>query len=157
MPHTRPEIRGFRLLFTLIGVLYVLLASSMLVRGVGVLRDFAVPEEVVASPVVEDFFLFFYQLMAFVGVLTALLGQVTRGRAAQTAVAGFFCASNVLIALRDLSTSDSRFGNHLYRGEATLVFVLISVTLAMAFGVLLAAGLRSARGRAGPDTPTGLS
>jgi hypothetical protein len=66
-----------------------------------------------------------------------LFGLVTRGRRAQRLVAGVFCASSLLFAARELSTSDSRFGNHLFRGEATLVFVGIDLCLALAFGALL--------------------
>ena len=54
-------VRGFRATLVIIGVLYVLMAASMLVRGVGVMRDFGVSPALVASPVLEDFFLFFYQ------------------------------------------------------------------------------------------------
>jgi hypothetical protein len=65
----------------------------MLVRGARVMRDFAVPESVVSAPVFADFFSFFYQLMALVGVLTVLFGQVTRERWAQLLVARVFCAA----------------------------------------------------------------
>lgn len=44
--------------------------------------------------------------------------------------------------LRDLVTSDSPFGNHLYRGEATLVFVLIDFAIAATFGALAIVGWR---------------
>lgn len=140
------SIHGFKQVFTTIGVIYVLLASSMLVRGPSVLLDFGVPESVVFSPVLRDFFLFFYQLMAVVGVLTVLFGYVTAGGKAQLLVASAFCLANVLAAFRDLSTSDSRFGNALYKGDKTLVFVYISVTFASAFGYLVIRGL-AARAR----------
>jgi len=138
-------LRGFQPVFTVIGVLYILLASSMLVRGVGLMREFAVPEGVVASPVFEDFFLFFYQLMAVVGLLTILIGHVVRDRGGQLLFASFFWAINVLITVRDLSTSDSRFGNRLYRGDATLLPVYIDIVFALAFGLLALSGLRSPR------------
>lgn len=131
------SIRGFKPTFTIMGVIYVLLASSMLVRGPAVLRDFAVPEAVATEPVLRDFFLFFYLLMAFVGVLTILFGQVTRERRAQLLVAGTFCVWNLVAAGRDLLTSDSRFGNHLYKGEATLVFVWIDLAFAVTFASLI--------------------
>jgi quinol-cytochrome oxidoreductase complex cytochrome b subunit len=136
------HVRGFKVVFTVIGVLYVLMASSMLVRGPDVLREFGVVEPIVASPVLADFFLFFYQLMAALGVLMVLIGHVTREGAAQRWVAGTFCVFNVLVMLRDLSTSDSRFGNHLYLGEKTLVFVFISLVFAIAMGVLVALPMR---------------
>jgi hypothetical protein len=94
--------------------------------------------------VLEDFFLFFYQLMAFVGVLTVLFGLVTRERKSQVVVAAGFCLANLLWAVRDLGTSDSAFGNRLYRGEATLVFVYIDLGVAAIFGALAIVGVARA-------------
>jgi hypothetical protein len=136
------HIRGFKLVFTTLGVAYVLMASSMLVRGVGALRDFAVPESSVSDPVLADIFMFFYVLMAFIGVLMMLFGFVTRDRKWQTLVAAVFCASQLVCMYRDLQTSDSRFGNHLYKGDATLVFVYIGLLYTAAFGFLTVRGFR---------------
>ncbi|MFO0619736.1 MAG: hypothetical protein U0414_44540 [Polyangiaceae bacterium] len=147
-------IRGFKIVFTVVGVIYAAMGASMVVRGVGALRPFGVPEDVIASPVMEDFFLFFYELMMVVGALMVLFGQVTVGRARQIAVSGVFTVLAVLAALRDLSTSDSRFGNRLYRGENTLVFVAISVTLALVFGTLVVLGLRGRSSATAPKSPT---
>jgi hypothetical protein len=55
---------------------------------------------------------------------------------AQRLVARVFAFASLLAAFRDLSTSDSRFGNHLYKGEQTLVFVFIDLVFALAFGLL---------------------
>ena len=145
MTQSSTDIRGFKAVFTAIGVTYIALASSWLVRGPVVLRDFAVPERVIAEPVFVDFFMFFYQFMAFGGALQVLFGRVTRGLRAQTLVACVYTAANVFFALRDLSTSDSRFGNHLYRGDATLLFVVTDLAFASAFGALAIAGLRRLR------------
>lgn len=138
-------IRHFKLIFTILGVLYVLMASSMLARGAPVLLDFGVPESALAEPVLTDFFMFFYQLMAYLGVLTVLLGHVTREGRAQLLVATVFFVANMLTALRDLVTSDSQFGNHLYKGEKTVFFVYISLAYAAAFGYLVLKGLSSLR------------
>ncbi len=139
------EIRGFKPVFTTIGVTYIVLASSWLVRGPSVLRDFAVPAPLIAEPVFVDFFRFFYQLMAFGGVVQVLFGHVTRGLRAQTLVASVYCVYNLLAMFRDLSTSDSRFGNRLYRGNATLLFVVTDLVFAVAFGAVAVAGLRRLR------------
>ena len=139
------EIRGFKPVFTAIGVTYIVLASSWLVRGPSVLRDFAVPAPLIAEPVFADFFMFFYQLMAFGGAVQVLFGHVTRGLRAQTLVASVYAVANVLAALRDLSTSDSRFGSRLYHGDATLLFVVVDVVIAVAYGTLAVAGLRRLR------------
>jgi hypothetical protein len=136
MAQSEPALRGFKAVFMTIGAVYVLLASSMLVRGAGVMLDFEVPDSLVREPVFEDFFLFFYQLMAAVGLLMLLFGHVTRGRKHQQLVARVFCLLNVLITLRDLYTSDSPLGNHLYRGSATLIPVAFDLVFALAFGML---------------------
>ena len=142
MSESVPAIRGFRATLIGIGVMYVLLASSMLVRGVGVMRDFAVPDSLIAEPVFEDFFLFFYELMAAQGVFIALFGQLVRERGGQTLVALVLCLWNGYVTWRDLSTSDSPFGSQLYRGSATLIPVVIDLTLALLFAGFVWAGWR---------------
>lgn len=154
MAHGEGELRWFKAVFTTLGVVYALLASSMLARGVTALRDFGVPDVIVASPVMADFFSFFYQLMAAVGVLMVLFGHVTRGARLQMLVARVFCVLNVLAALRDLATSDSRFGSRLYHGDATLVFVYIDLAFAAAFGWLSLARSRRAAAEANPGDLT---
>ena len=119
-----------------------MMASSALVKGTTFLEDFGVSHEVASEPVLTDFFMFFYQLMAYLGILTIVFGLVTRERRAQALVASVFFAANILIALRDLSTSDTPFGNALYKGEETGLFVVVSVVYAMVFGVLAIMGFR---------------
>jgi hypothetical protein len=136
------SLPGFKTVCTVVGVLYAAMGASMVVRGVGVLRDFAVPESDIASPVLQDFFFFFYELMIFIGALMVLFGHVTVGRRRQTIVASVFVAANLLFALRDLSTSDTAFGNRLYRGEATMVFVAINLAIAAAFASPVLRGWR---------------
>ncbi|MFO0713156.1 MAG: hypothetical protein U0353_25090 [Sandaracinus sp.] len=138
---TERRIPGFRAVFTVIGVVYALMAASALSRGVSMLADFGVSQAELASPVLADFFSFFYQLMAYVGGLLVLFGWVTRERRAQIAVSLFIALANLFFAFRDLSTSDSALGTHLYRGEATLVFVAIDLVLAAAFGALAVVGI----------------
>jgi hypothetical protein len=135
------SIRGFSTVFTVIGALYVAMASSMLVRGVDAMLDFGVAPELVAEPVLEDFFLFFYQLMAFIGVLTIVVGRVVHGRGNQAVVAAVFCVANVVWGMRDVATSDSAWGNRLYKGDATLMFVVIDAVLVVVFGGLAVRGL----------------
>ena len=143
--------RGFRATLTIVGSVYALMASSMLVRGPEVLGEFGVSPRLYEEAVLRDFFMFFYQLMAGVGVLVMLLGHAARERSTQLMVACVLSAANVLVALRDLSTSDSTFGNHLYRGPKTLGFVYISLALALIFAalaVLIARGAASTSGKA---------
>jgi len=136
------SIRGFKTTFTVVGVIYALMASTYLVQGPEVLLEFGVDEELVAEPILRDFFSFFYQLMAFIGVLTVVCGHVARERRTQMIAAGAFTIANVFFMLRDLSTSDSSMGNSLYEGDKTLVFVAINLTLVLIFGSFLVRGLR---------------
>lgn len=136
------SLPGFKTVFTVVGVVYAALGASMVVRGIRVLADFGVSETDLASPVLQDFFFFFYELMMFIGSLMVLFGQVTVGRRRQAVVAAVFVAANLLFALRDLSTSDTRFGSRLYRGDETVLFVVISLALAAAFASPLVRGFR---------------
>jgi len=131
-----PTLRWFRVTFTSIGAIYILLASSMLVRGAGALREFGVDEATLSSPVMADFFGFFYELMAVFGALMILFGRTAKDLDSQRLLARAFTLLMLLAAFRDLTTSDSRFGNHLYKGDRTLVFVVIDLTFALAFGLL---------------------
>ncbi len=135
-------LKAFKPAFVGLGLAYVLMASSALVQGEYFLEDFGVSPDLASDPVLTDFFMFFYQLMAYVGVLTVVFGLVTRERRAQAQVASVFFVASILMALRDLSTSDSRFGSALYKGEETMFFVVVSVVYALVFGGLAVAGFR---------------
>jgi hypothetical protein len=111
-----------------------------------VARPEAAPGVRQALPVFADFFYFFYELMALVGVLIGVLGITTRGRARQRKVAGLLCAVMLALLWRDLTTADWALGSRLYRGPGTLVPPLISLVLALAF-----AWVAWARPARGPD------
>lgn len=147
MSHPETGLGAFRPAFVVMGLAYVLMASSALARGTPFLEEFGVSHAVASDPVLTDFFTFFYQLMAYVGVLTVVFGLVVRERRAQALVSSVFFVASVLLALRDLSTSDSRFGSALYKGEQTLVFVAVSVVYATVFGALAIAGFRRGAAR----------
>lgn len=80
-------LRAFKPAFVVLGLAYVLMASSTLVKGTPFLEDFGVSHQVASDPVLTDFFTFYYQLMAYTGVLTVVFGLVTRERRAQAHVA----------------------------------------------------------------------
>ncbi len=141
MSPSPPVIRGFRTTFVVIGVLYVMMASSALVRGAEFLADFGVSPELIAEPVLEDFFLFFYELMAVIGVLIVVFGYVAKERRTQGISALALCLANLRFGIRDLSTSDSQWGNQLYGGDETLLFVIIDAILAVIFGYFAWRGL----------------
>lgn len=136
-------LRAFKPAFVVLGIVYVLMAASALVRGPAFLEEFGVSHAIASDPVLEDFFMFLYQLMAYIGILIIVFGLVTRERRDQARVSSVFCVASILCALRDLSTSDTQLGNALYKGEATVFFVGVSVVYAVVFGSLAIMGFRS--------------
>lgn len=154
MSQNQLEIRGFKVVFVILGVVYMMMASYALIAGTEFLCEFGVPKSVYAEPVFTDIFMFYYQLMWIVGLFTLLFGLVTRGLSAQRLIASAMCATHLFISWRDLSTSDSRFGNHLYHGEKTLVFVYIGLAIALAFGVVALLGFLPMRSEQTSKTPT---
>jgi hypothetical protein len=148
MQEERDHAPGWRPLCITVAVLYVVLALSMLLRGAEIMTGFGTPGEVVRSPVFADFFYFFYELMALVGVLIGLLGITTEGRARQQKVAGLLSAVMLALLWRDLTTADWALGSRLYRGAGTLVPPLISLVIALAFAwVALARPARAVTGQ----------
>jgi hypothetical protein len=145
MTESSTGLRAFKPAFIALGAGYVLMSSTALVKGTAFLEDFGVAHELASDPVLTDFYVFFYQLMAYVGVLTIVFGLVTRGHRAQAQVASVFVVANVLTALRDLSTSDTRFGSAIYKGDETIVFIVVSVVYALVFAVLAVLATRGSR------------
>ncbi len=141
---TQPStgLRAFRPLLVALGLAYVLMASSALVQGTPFLEDFGVSHDIASDPVLIDLFMFSYQMMAYIGVLFVMLGLVTRERRAQAQVAAVLFVTSLLLTLRDLSTSDTRFGNALYEGEATVIFVVVGAAYSLVFGGLALAAFR---------------
>jgi hypothetical protein len=91
MSQNQLGIRGFKATFTIMGSIYALMASSMLVAGV-------------------------------------------------------FTALHMFNTWRDLTTSNSRFGNHLYSGPV-MVFVYIGLAYTLIFASLVVRGLLQVRAR----------
>ena len=89
---------------------------------------------------------FHYFRMLPQDLMMVVFGLATRDRKAQVLVASVFCVASILLALRDLSTSDTPFGSALYEGPGTVFFVFVSLVYAGCFGGLAFVGLR--RGRA---------
>jgi hypothetical protein len=151
-PDTRPALPGYRLLCTVVGVLYALLGASMKLRGPdAAMAGFGVPAEVLAAPHFTDFFQFLFLHMMVIGLLVGVLGWQVTGAGRQRAVARLLCAVELLYAAFDLRTADWALGSRLYQGAGSLVPPLLDLALAVAFGWLGARALPAAG--AGPGGP----
>ncbi len=85
--------------------------------------------------------------MAVLGILIAMLGRfVTDGRH-QRLIAIVLCAINLHYTYLDFRTSDSMFGNALYRGAASVAPAIIDVVVTLAFVWLIARGTRASSAR----------
>jgi hypothetical protein len=141
-------LRGFKTTCSVVGAVYVLLASTMFARGAhDSMERFGVPEPVLSSPHFADFFHFLFVHMSTLGVLIALLGWcVERGRR-QRLVARVLCVINVHYTYLDIRTSDTPLGNGLYQGPASAMPIFVDFAVLLAFAYLGTRRLRVAAPR----------
>lgn len=143
--HEATKVPGFRAIYCVIGALYVLLGSSMLVRGAVVaMQPFAVPDAVLRSPHFADFFHFTFVHMVVLGVLLFLMGRFLEGARPQQITSRVMFLVSAHYTYLDLRTSDSPLGNHLYHGPETLIPPLIDVIVTVCFAYLSLRPARSA-------------
>jgi len=132
MANSSSHVPGFRPICLSIGALYVVLASTMLVGGVGQMAQFGVPEATLASPHFADHHHWVFVHMAVIGVLIALLGRYVESEPSQRVVARVLCAVELHYLYLDLRTS-TPFGTGLYAGRAWVLPVSVDVLVVLAF------------------------
>jgi hypothetical protein len=132
MAHSSSHVPGFRPICLTIGALYVALASTMLVGGVGQMAQFGVPEATLASPHFADHHHWVFVHMAVIGVLIALLGHYVELEPSQRVVARVLCLIQLHYLYLDLRTS-TLFGSGLYNGRAWVVPVTVGGLVLLAF------------------------
>ena len=136
-------VPGWKLIGTVIGAVYCLLGSSMLLRGVqSAMQPFGVPETTLNSPHFADFFHFLFVHMVVLGILTVLLARFVNEGRQQRIAAWVLFAINLHYTYLDFRTSDSALGNSLYHGPGTLVPPLIDVVVTLAWLYLALRPLR---------------
>jgi hypothetical protein len=137
MNEAESHLPGFRRACTVVGVLYVAFGGSMVLRGSRqAMQPFGVPELVLSSPQFADFFHWVFVHTMVLGVLIGLLGRYVVDGASQRVVSWVLCAAELHYLYLDLRTSDSPFGNGLYRGPASLVPPAFDLAVAILFAVL---------------------
>lgn len=123
---------GFRTTYTTVGVLHVLMASSLFVRGLPEsLREFQVPELLLQSPHYLDAQRWVYLHMIVIGLMIALLGNLAHEAPLQRWMSRLLCLAHAVYALWDFQASPLM--NNLYHGPAALIPAFYSLLVALLF------------------------
>lgn len=125
---------GFRATCLLVGSLNILLAGSMLIKGViPGMAEFKVPAPILASPHYEDAMLWVFLHMFMIGVLVMLIGLLAENPVKQVWVARVLVVMHSVYAFLDIRTSDNYFGNALYQGPESVIPVFIDLFYILLF------------------------
>lgn len=134
MPSLR--VPGFRATCLVIGVIEVLLAASILLRGVEPsLAQFEVPAVVLGAPHFHDAILWVYVHMMVLGLITAALGWLVTEARLQCWCARLLALVNALYFVLDARTADWALGNALYRGSASVIPAIICAIFTISFAI----------------------
>jgi hypothetical protein len=132
---------GFRASCLTVSAIYVLLASSILVRGPMVaMADYAVPEQTLASPHYADAMFWVFLHMTVIGLIIGVVGWFAEGVRMQRAFARILLAAQCVYFFLDVRSADWSLGNALYKGPGSLGPVVVG-----AFALVLWARLNLVR------------
>lgn len=137
--------RIFRYGYLFIGAIYVLIAGSILGRGVeSSMAPFGVPESIVKSPYYVDAITWVYVHMLVLGIVIGTVGWFAESLRFQRAFTAIMFFVHLVYLYLDLRTSDTELGSGLYRGpESTLPAIVVLVVL-LVFGRVGWANFQSA-------------
>jgi hypothetical protein len=131
------RLLGFRSTCTLVGVLQIMLACSILLRGARTaMAPFGVPDVVLSSPHYQDAITWVYVHMAVLGALIATAGSVVVDPRKQVLFCRVLCAAHLLYLFMDVRTAESFLGNGLYRGAASNIPTFIGLFFCVLFARL---------------------
>lgn len=128
------QLPGFRTTCLVIGVVQVLLAASILLRGVETsLAPFEVPTDVLRAPHYRDAIHWVYAHMMVLGVITVALGWLVTEARRQCNAARLLAIINAIYFVLDARTADWVLGNALYRGPTSVIPAILCVVFTLAF------------------------
>lgn len=134
MSRCRHRLPGFRATCLTVCALEVVLAASILARGVRAsMAPFGVPEAVLASPHYQDAIVWVYTHMLVLGVVIGVVGVCGEGERLRRSFVRSMLAAHVVYAYLDVRASDSPLGEGLYRGPGSLVPVVLCLVIAALF------------------------
>jgi hypothetical protein len=127
----------FRVSCVVVGVLYVLLGASVLVRGgAASLAEFGVPADTLASPHYADAIWWVYTHMIVIGLMIVVVGWFAQGVKLKRSFARLMFTAQVYYLILDVRASDSPLGSGLYEGPASLVPAVIGALVMLVFAHL---------------------
>ena len=120
------SLPGFRPSCVAIGVLYVLLAGSFLLRGPMVaMAAYGVAPETLASPHYADAMSWVFLHMLVLGLIIAVVGWFAEGVRLQRAFVRLMLLTLLVYTYLDVRTADWPLGDALYKGPASLGPVIV--------------------------------
>lgn len=125
---------GFKATCFLVGVLNILMAGSMLVKGViSGMAQFKVPEPILASPHYEDAMFWVFLHMLMIGILIIMFGVLAENPVKQLWVARVLVLMHCVYAYLDIRSSDNYFGDALYQGPESVIPVFVDLFYILLF------------------------
>lgn len=135
--HCKHYLPGFRGTCLTVCGLYVFLSSSLFIRGLmPSMAQFQVPAQTLASPHYADALLWVYVHMAVIGLMLGVIGWYATESRLQRVFARLMLFVHIAYFYLDLRSSDSPWGNALYKGPASMVPVLIGMLMCLLFAHL---------------------
>lgn len=125
---------GFKATYMIVGTTFILLSLGLFAKGlIPSMAEFEVPEQILYSPHYYDAILWVYIHMIVIGVLILLIGNSVKDIHNQFWITvALFCITAFYTYL-DFRSSDSSFGNALYKGESSLAPAYISLLVNFLF------------------------
>lgn len=127
---------------SVVGITYVFLSASILFQGViTFMKQCGLPDSTLQSPHYADAIFFHFFDMLVIGILIAMAGLV-ESLLFQRVFSSVMLVVQCAYLYLDLKTSDTPFGNALYKGPNSVAPVIIGLVFSLLFLVLTISALR---------------
>jgi hypothetical protein len=134
MRHCGHFLPGFKTTYLTVGILYVLMAGSLFLRGLmNSMREFKVPEIILQSPYYYDSIYWVYTHMMMIGLILCVTGLYASEPKLKKGLSVLLFLVHVYYTYLDFRTSDSVLGNGLYQGPASLFPAVITLCITILF------------------------
>lgn len=128
---------------SVVGISYVLIAAGILGQGVtAYMAQFGLPQSTLESPHYADAIFFHFLDMLVIGILITIAGSV-ESLTFQRVFSSAMLVIQAVYLFLDVRTSDTPFGNALYKGPNSVAPVVIGVVFTLIFLVLTISSLRA--------------